>query len=263
MFLQQHAAETDRSELRLVRAHSLTRRELEIARLASDGLSGREIALRLSRSPRTIENHIRSIYRKLGVRNRVEMVRTIDELGLLPRAEPGSGTSGRLKLQGKTFEHVINISNTLAATSHDDYFGDLVATIGQELDVPWVGISEAVPKDNVLHIIAFASAGEFGGQLECEFEGSPCSDAVRDGSCIVLEGLRERYPRDTILQGMTVQSYVGVRLEDRLLGPLGALWLMDEKPITDASDAEQSLAILAPRTAAELALAQTLDGRFE
>lgn len=48
----------------------LTPRELEIARLAAERVRSKEIALRLGLSPRTVDNHLASIYRKLDVTGR-------------------------------------------------------------------------------------------------------------------------------------------------------------------------------------------------
>lgn len=48
----------------------LTRREAEVLQLLAMGLSNKEIAYRLVLSPRTVKAHLRSIYRKFGVRNR-------------------------------------------------------------------------------------------------------------------------------------------------------------------------------------------------
>jgi DNA-binding CsgD family transcriptional regulator len=55
----------------------LTRREAEIARQAVDGRSNREIAEMFSLSERTVEHHIASIYRKLGVRTRLQLAKLL------------------------------------------------------------------------------------------------------------------------------------------------------------------------------------------
>ena len=54
----------------------LSSRELEVLALLADGLTDREIAEALVISPRTVESHVGSILRKLGVRNRAEAART-------------------------------------------------------------------------------------------------------------------------------------------------------------------------------------------
>jgi DNA-binding CsgD family transcriptional regulator len=55
-------------------AAALTRRELEIVQLMSDGKSNREISVALAISPVTLKSHISKIYRKLDVQNRAEAV---------------------------------------------------------------------------------------------------------------------------------------------------------------------------------------------
>lgn len=49
---------------------ALTRREIDVLQHLAEGLSNKEIADRLTMSPRTVKTHLRSIYRKFGVRNR-------------------------------------------------------------------------------------------------------------------------------------------------------------------------------------------------
>lgn len=52
----------------------LSSRERDVAELAATGLSSRAIALRLTLSERTIENHLQRIYAKLGLHSRAELI---------------------------------------------------------------------------------------------------------------------------------------------------------------------------------------------
>jgi DNA-binding NarL/FixJ family response regulator len=56
--------------------HSLTRREIEVLRLASGGMTSIEIADELVLSAGTIKTHLQNIYAKLGVNDRTAAVAT-------------------------------------------------------------------------------------------------------------------------------------------------------------------------------------------
>jgi len=59
----------------------LTRREREVADLAARGVASREIGARLYLSVRTVNNHLQSVYTKLGVTSRAELARALDRPG--------------------------------------------------------------------------------------------------------------------------------------------------------------------------------------
>ncbi|MFF4229459.1 LuxR C-terminal-related transcriptional regulator [Streptomyces sp. NPDC001820] len=77
----------------LVRVDSaipLTRRELDVALLASRGMASREIAERLVLSPRTVNNHLQRAYTKLGVTSRAELA---EAMGPPDRDSPVEGAA--------------------------------------------------------------------------------------------------------------------------------------------------------------------------
>jgi DNA-binding CsgD family transcriptional regulator len=58
--------------------HQITRRELEIVDCLVEGATARDVADQLDLSFHTVRTHIKNIYDKLGVINRVELVRWRD-----------------------------------------------------------------------------------------------------------------------------------------------------------------------------------------
>jgi DNA-binding NarL/FixJ family response regulator len=61
---------------------ALTRRELEILRLARDGIANKEIARDLWITEQTVKFHLSNVYRKLGVSNRTRASRVAEHLDL-------------------------------------------------------------------------------------------------------------------------------------------------------------------------------------
>ena len=74
-----HLLETDGVQMlqadMLVEEYHLTPRELEVVSCAAFGMTQGEIAVKLSISPKTAKKHIENIYRKVGVNNRLSLMR--------------------------------------------------------------------------------------------------------------------------------------------------------------------------------------------
>jgi len=63
---------------------SLTRRELDVARLAAEGYTAAEIGRRLKIGDRTVESHLASVYSKLRISSRLQLIRIASRLGAPP-----------------------------------------------------------------------------------------------------------------------------------------------------------------------------------
>jgi DNA-binding CsgD family transcriptional regulator len=75
----------------------LTDTQRMVAELVADGLTNRGVGARLFLSPHTVDFHLRQIYRRLGVRSRVELARlagparakVLPDLAAMPIAAQG------------------------------------------------------------------------------------------------------------------------------------------------------------------------------
>ncbi|MEU6126034.1 helix-turn-helix transcriptional regulator, partial [Streptomyces sp. NPDC047123] len=68
------------------RLAELTPQQLRIARCVAEGATNREVASRLSVSPRTVDHHLRNVFARLGVRSRLELARLVDHAERTPTA---------------------------------------------------------------------------------------------------------------------------------------------------------------------------------
>ncbi|MCC6224202.1 MAG: response regulator transcription factor, partial [Thermoleophilia bacterium] len=64
---------------------SLTERELQVPRLVVERKTNSQIAGELYLSQKTVETHLRHIFRKLGVSSRVELARAVERAGRAAR----------------------------------------------------------------------------------------------------------------------------------------------------------------------------------
>ena len=63
----------------------ITPRELEVLQLIADGLSNKEIAVRVFVSENTIKTHLSRVFDKLGARRRTQAVQIAKEYRLIPK----------------------------------------------------------------------------------------------------------------------------------------------------------------------------------
>jgi DNA-binding NarL/FixJ family response regulator len=85
-------------ESRGIQPDVLTRRELEVLRLAADGLSNAQIAQQLWLAEPTVKFHLSNVYKKLGVPNRTGATRYAQQHGLI--GDEGARVVGLRVLDG-------------------------------------------------------------------------------------------------------------------------------------------------------------------
>ncbi len=80
------AAVSRRRNMGLVRVRSkrpadqLSAQLLKVARLSADGLSFKEIARQMGLAPATVRNYLAAVYRKMGIRNKAELAKSLSEI---------------------------------------------------------------------------------------------------------------------------------------------------------------------------------------
>jgi len=78
----------------LARMEAISRREMEIMALVSESMTNEEIAQKLFLSTKTVKTHIRNIFEKTGIRNRVEAAIVYTRFNYHPDHMNGSNNNG-------------------------------------------------------------------------------------------------------------------------------------------------------------------------
>jgi DNA-binding NarL/FixJ family response regulator len=77
---------------------ALSKREMEIVRLAASGLSNCEVGQRLSLSKSTVKNYLVRVYEKLGISTRIELILYILSYDQSPESEENKITEETFKM---------------------------------------------------------------------------------------------------------------------------------------------------------------------
>ncbi len=62
----------------------ITNRELEIIELIITGLTYKNVAEKLKIAERTVETHLTNIYNKIGIDNKIELIRIAGDFNIIP-----------------------------------------------------------------------------------------------------------------------------------------------------------------------------------
>lgn len=234
---------------------TLTQREREVVALAASGLSAIAIARRIYRSHRTVENHLRSAYRKLGVTNRVEMVWRAKRLGLLAD-EADADPRGASPQLTQALE-ALGRFNRAFDKAEGSYLDRTALALGDAFGVRCAGICEFDEEAEVVTAVSLAIDGELAGRPAVGVRDTPCQAAIERGWHEVHDGLAQCYPSMPVLRCVPdARSYAGVRLDERRCNGLGVMWFVDDKPLREGSRILDVLRLVAPRVATEMVLAR-------
>lgn len=262
----------------LARIRTLTSRETEVLDLILKGLSIDQVALALLRSPKTIDKHCQRIYRKLGVHKRVVLFRMCMAAGYkgaqtpqrsIPSPEtPNTPVTNeseytlvdQLICKGRGWDRIVEIESVASSISGPRFFGEFLCALSRVFGVRFSGLSETRPDDEFAVVLCISIDGVLAPKMdEYRIRGTPCEVVLRDGSGFFPSDVRQQFPSDDWLVDTSIESYAGVRLVDRNLGVLGLIWIADTKPMPTDGMYIETLSMLAPTIAAELAVQVVLD----
>jgi signal transduction histidine kinase len=145
------------------------------------------------------------------------------------------------------------IAEGTAGTVGEAFLRQLVRHVAEAFGARLAFVAEANPEGTHARFLeAWYDGAHLDERFEYETHGTPCALAVEQAVVAFPDALAKRFPEDTLLIEMGLQSYLAVCLRGADGTHLGHLAVLDARPMEAADDDVAALRIFAARAAAEL-----------
>jgi len=155
---------------------------------------------------------------------------------------------------GSAIDDVAPLRLILEGTAHatgEKFLQSLVEHLATALKCRYSFIAEFCG-GNRARTMAYWNNGKLAANVEYDLPGTPCEDVVRGNLCHYPQGVHKRFPLDTALVEMGIESYLGVPLIAASGEHLGHLCVFDTDPMPEVPRDMLIFRIFAARAAAEL-----------
>lgn len=133
-----------------------------------------------------------------------------------------------------------------------EYYEHLVIHLVKHLKVDFAIFGVFRENHESVETLAVANGEGLQPNFRYHLEGTPCETALDRDICMVDDSLRERYPRDEMLQLMEIEGYMGMVIKDHHGHPLGILVTLSRHAFKNPALLRTALGVLGERSLAEL-----------
>ena len=137
-------------------------------------------------------------------------------------------------------------------TPGQDFFPTLARFLAETTGMDFVGIVRLDGEALTAQTMAVFSDGQFQENVAYALKDTPCGGLVRETVCCFPAGVRDRFPKDVMLQDLKAESYVGITLRNQAGRPLGLIAVISRRALTNPRIAENLLKLVEGRAAGEL-----------
>jgi len=139
-----------------------------------------------------------------------------------------------------------------ARSTGEAFFQSLVRHLASTIGVSYAFVAEFAGVTTRVRTLAYWGKGVPLANIEFDLAGTPCEDVVRVGLCHHPQGVQAKFPGDSELIDLGIESYLGVPLLDGAGSVLGHLAVFDERPMPPEPRRLFVFRIFATRAAVEL-----------
>lgn len=139
-----------------------------------------------------------------------------------------------------------------AASPGQNFFQALARFLAEALGADYVCIDRLQDEALTAQTVAIFSGGKIEDNVSYTLKDTPCGELVGKTVCCFPAGVRHRFPKDSFLQELKAESYVGTTLWGSTGRPIGLIAVIGRRRLEQPQLAESILQLVAARTAGEL-----------
>jgi signal transduction histidine kinase len=146
-----------------------------------------------------------------------------------------------------------------APDSGEEFFASLAKYLAIHLQMDYVCIDRLEEGHLSAETLAVYYDRQFEDNVTYTLLDTPCGDVVGKAVCAFPQGVRHLFPKDTVLQEMRAESYLGTTLWNSEGRPIGLIALIGRTPLAEPAlaTAQALLQLVAVRAGGELERRET------
>ncbi len=133
-----------------------------------------------------------------------------------------------------------------------DFFSLLAEYLAKALDAIFVCIDRLEGDGLNATTLAVWHKGVFEDNITYALKDTPCGDVVGKTICCFPASVTRFFPKDTVLQDLKAESYIGTTLWSHTGIPIGLIAVIKNTPLGNQRQAEELLKLVAVRASGEL-----------
>lgn len=134
----------------------------------------------------------------------------------------------------------------------EDFFQSLARHLAATLRMDYVSISRLTGDNLSAQTVAIYLDGHFEDNRMYALKDTASGDTAGKAICCIPKDVRQRFPKDTMLQDMNAESFAGVTLWSSDGFPIGLIALRGRLPLANPHTVESILKLVSIRAAGEL-----------
>ncbi len=157
---------------------------------------------------------------------------------------------------------VTAVTAVASASIGAEFFQKLLLSLVEALGARAGFIAEQAPSgQSVVRSLCAVIDGKLVPDFQYSLRGTPCEDLQRGEVLVIDRDVCKRYPSANVLAEIRPEAYVGANLFDAANQPIGTIFVLFQRPLTQSNLAASMLKLFASRVAAEM-VRQKSDARL-